>query len=822
MNQTGLFDAVDAAKEYASVTFPPPRPFQQSTHEALREGRKAGHRCQLIMAPTGSGKTYLGLNIIQQALIRGYSATFVCDRTTLINQTSETADRYGLKAHGIIQADNPRTARHFPFQIASAQSLQSRGWPRSDVIVIDEAHTQLKAWTEHILHTHATVIGLSATPFSKGLGRLFSNLICAATMNELTKSGVLVPLRVYSCTTPDMRGASVVGGEWSDRAAEERGMAIVGDVVTEWVKYGEGRKTICFGATVAHCEELCAQFVKAGIMAALFTGHTKPEERADLLREYSKPNSSLRVLISVEALAKGFDVPDVGCVIDCRPLRKSLSTFIQIIGRGLRSNPGKVDCLARGTLVLTDSGEVPIERITLDHKIWDGCNFVSHGGAICKGVQPVIEYDGLVATPDHEVMTNDGWKRFEDAASGRIRIARTGTLGNPIRFFGDHLQGGAGQQFPPESGGPLRQVQGDALRVVQQHPQATKNCSMPTLQRSDARDRPHVVVPEVPGSASEVQEPQCSRMGEVWRQGDRVPVRVSERGRDLGCGEPRDTGEDDAIGPHRQRRSLRTWESPLGHNGGEPEQHQGLGRKSEVRGVSEELSSGQICGFHVIEDAELEDDGRRDRASMVSPLEQTEREVWDVLNAGPLQRFTANGRLVHNCILLDHSGNIIRFAESYTEVFFNGLAKLDDGQHLDSDIREEPSDDKPVMKCPQCGFKPFARRCMSCGHEKLVVSGTVHEAGSMQEVTLSKGKTIDRQNLFEQCVAYANANSAPDKAVWRAKFLYRDMGGGELPPSHWQHHEVPPSVQVSKEVFNKIRHLNIKRVRGATRAGAEA
>lgn len=84
-------------------------------------------------------------------------------------------------------------------------------------------------------------------------------------------------------------------------------------------------------------------------------------------------------------------------------------------GRGLRSSlaTGKKDCIARDTLVLTDKGEVRIQDITLDHKVWDGQNFVSHAGVICRGVQKVIEYDGLIATPDHEVMTDDGWKRFE-------------------------------------------------------------------------------------------------------------------------------------------------------------------------------------------------------------------------------------------------------------------------------------------------------------------------------------------------------------------------------------------------------------------------
>jgi len=124
-------------------------------------------------------------------------------------------------------------------------------------------------------------------------------------------------------------------------------MEIIGDVVSEWFKFGENRKTIVFGATIAHCQELCRQFLDTGVMAAVFTADTTPAEREVLLKEYRKPDSSLRVLISVEALAKGFDVPDVGCVVDCRPLRKSLSTAIQMWGRGLRSSPetGKKDCL---------------------------------------------------------------------------------------------------------------------------------------------------------------------------------------------------------------------------------------------------------------------------------------------------------------------------------------------------------------------------------------------------------------------------------------------------------------------------------------------
>lgn len=338
---------IDYEPNYSAAEFPTPRPFQDTAHEKLRQGARDGHRCQLLMSPTGSGKTYLGMRAIHEALLKGKRAMFVCDRTTLINQTSEVADEYGLSAHSIIQSGHWRYDVREQFQIASVQTLARRAWPDTDLIVIDEAHSMYAAWTEHIQTCGAHVIALSATPFSKGLGKLFTNLINAATMHDLTQSGVLVPMRIYSCTQINMVGAETSGGEWTDRASEERGMDIIGDVVLEWKKHAENRKTIVFGATIHHCEEMCRQFNESGIMAATFTSNTTAAEREVLLKEYAKPDSQLKVLISVEALAKGFDVRDVGCVCDCRPLRKSLSTAIQMWGRGLRSSPdtGKTDCI---------------------------------------------------------------------------------------------------------------------------------------------------------------------------------------------------------------------------------------------------------------------------------------------------------------------------------------------------------------------------------------------------------------------------------------------------------------------------------------------
>jgi superfamily II DNA or RNA helicase len=371
--------------------FPEPRPFQVTAHESLREGFRQGHKNQIIMAPTGAGKTYLGLRICHEAIQRGKRAVFLCDRTTLINQTSEAADRYGLTDHGVVQANHHRRRPKAPLQIASAQTIAKREfWPQMDVLVVDEAHTQMKVWTEFATSTNVAVIGLSATPFSVGLGKIFTNLINATTMHELTQSGVLVPMRIFSCTKPDMHGAATAGGEWTDKAAEERGLVIIGDVVKEWFKFGDNRKTIVFGATIKHCEELARQFISSGVMAAVFTSNTTAKEREELLQEYRKPDGYLKILISVEALAKGFDVPDVGCICDARPLRKSLSTAIQMWGRGLRSSEetGKEDCY-----LLDFSGNIVRFAEDFTNVFFDGLESLDSGNKLDKSIRKDEDFE---------------------------------------------------------------------------------------------------------------------------------------------------------------------------------------------------------------------------------------------------------------------------------------------------------------------------------------------------------------------------------------------------------------------------------------------
>lgn len=84
-------------------------------------------------------------------------------------------------------------------------------------------------------------------------------------------------------------------------------------------------------------------------------------------------------------------------------------------------------CIAGGSLVLTDTGLVPIEHVTPEHKVWDGVEWAAHEGVLARGQKPVTTYDGLTATAEHIVWVSpDHIRSFGGAARSGMPLYRTG------------------------------------------------------------------------------------------------------------------------------------------------------------------------------------------------------------------------------------------------------------------------------------------------------------------------------------------------------------------------------------------------------------
>lgn len=324
------------------------RPHQKRAIGMLRRSHATGKRRPILKLPTGAGKTVVAAAIFRSARERNPLARllFVVDALSLINQSVEAFYDEGLHGIGVIQADHPLTDWSKPIQVASVQTLQRRKMPEADIVIVDEAHRQ-NEWLHEVMAqpdwANVPFIGLSATPWSKGLGNHFDDLLVPVTMQELIDQGYLSPFRVFAAAHPDLGGVSVVRGDYNEGALSDvmSDGALVADLVETWKARADGRPTFAFCVDRAHAKKVQSRFQDAGIGCGYIDAFTEAAERSEIKRQFDA--GEISVVANVNCLTTGVDWA-VGCIILARPT-KSEMLYVQMVGRGLRVNEGMHDCI---------------------------------------------------------------------------------------------------------------------------------------------------------------------------------------------------------------------------------------------------------------------------------------------------------------------------------------------------------------------------------------------------------------------------------------------------------------------------------------------
>jgi DNA repair protein RadD len=319
------------------------RPHQTLALSMLRSSLAGGRRRPMLQAPTGFGKTLLSAAITDGARRKGNRVLFVVPALSLINQTVEAFAAEGIVEVGVIQGNHELTDWSMPVQVASVQTLERRMMPECDIAIVDEAHRWFKFYERWFAQADYPIIGLSATPWAKGLGKHYDDLLIAATTQELIDAGYLSRFKVYAPSHPDLSSVRTVAGDYheGDLGAMMDKIPLVADIVTTWKRLGENRSTLCFAVNRAHAKNLQQQFEGAGVPTAYIDAYTTVEEREEIAEKFHA--GAVRVVVNVGCLTTGVDW-DVRCIILARPT-KSEMLYTQIIGRGLRTAEGKEDCI---------------------------------------------------------------------------------------------------------------------------------------------------------------------------------------------------------------------------------------------------------------------------------------------------------------------------------------------------------------------------------------------------------------------------------------------------------------------------------------------
>ncbi len=322
-------------------------PHQVAGIRRVQQAYLDGMRRIMLQMSTGAGKTRLASTVAKGMTAIDKPVLFTVPAIELVDQTIERFWAEGVRDIGVIQANHRMTGRDRPVQIASVQTLMRRDLPAAGGLVfIDEAHRWFdfyRRWFLEPAWRDVPFIGLSATPWTKGLGAYYERLIIAATTQQLIDTGFLSNFRVFAPSHPDLRGVRTVAGDYheGDLGDAMDKQPLVADIVETWLEHGVGRPTLCFAVNRVHADHIRHRFEAAGVRAGYVDCFTSAAERKQIRDEFA--SGRLQVVCNVGVLTTGVDW-DVRCIILARPT-KSEMLFVQILGRGLRRAEGKDYCL---------------------------------------------------------------------------------------------------------------------------------------------------------------------------------------------------------------------------------------------------------------------------------------------------------------------------------------------------------------------------------------------------------------------------------------------------------------------------------------------
>lgn len=298
-----------------------PRQYQRAAVNNVMSAWRGGARSVLLVAPTGSGKTFMARMCVERAFQAGARGVVVAHRIELINQLCDRLPESAPICPGL--DENPDK----PIQVGTIQTLLSRNIiPKADFLVFDEAHHYVSdEWRKFAGYYPDTtrILGLTATPErgdGRPLGDMFETMVVAANYSHLISQGYIVDCDVFSI----------------DESMDSGKLALHPAMAHH--RFAPNGKALCFVNSIFNADSIANSFNEIGYPAAAITAETNADKRAEHVTAFR--DNKLRVLINVYTLTEGFDVPDADTAILARNVTHA-STYLQMVGRVLRASPGK-------------------------------------------------------------------------------------------------------------------------------------------------------------------------------------------------------------------------------------------------------------------------------------------------------------------------------------------------------------------------------------------------------------------------------------------------------------------------------------------------
>lgn len=308
------------------------------------------------------------------------------------------------------------------------------------------------------------------------------------------------------------------------------------------------------------------------------------------------------------------------------------------------------NCLAQGTLVLTDRGLVPIEKVSKDTLVWDGISFIRHEGIIDKGVQDCITVDGLIMTPDHRILTEKGWMPC---------VETQGLNWADVRLPHRHQTGRKHERWEIEMAVPLRLRPSEKSSRIRPEKEKALYKVMRLHERAfdwPRHDYSRVVAPPHLGRMALIKtamsEPTCASLQELRgprHNGLRAVARKFPEfpGRYGALIQARTP-----VRPDRQQQRLLAGKLSLGYIQRKFQEQTDKSGRTILR--QDDKRTIRRIGYRC--DNAMLSAGPQLAAGIIVDKTKCKKRVYDIRNCGPRHRFavydpeTKKVRLVHNCV----------------------------------------------------------------------------------------------------------------------------------------------------------------------------
>ncbi len=328
-----------------------PKPFQVEILESLSAERQRGHFRNLVVAPTGTGKTWVSAFDYKRLRSAGYERLlFVAHRDEILRQSQEV---FQLVVHEPdfgerhVGAERPVRGTHVFASIQSlSRSIESLDPTAFDVVIVDEFH-HAEAPTYRRLLSHLApkvLVGLTATPEradGQDIVHWFENRVASdMRLWDALDQGLLCPFHYLGIGDgTDLRGVGFQRGRYV--TAELEGV-LTGDhirarriikAVGEWVLDPSVMRALGFCVGVAHAKFMADQFNAAGLQSLALHGGTDSATRIAAVEQLRR--GELQAIFTVDIFNEGVDIPELDTILLLRPT-ESATVFLQQLGRGLR------------------------------------------------------------------------------------------------------------------------------------------------------------------------------------------------------------------------------------------------------------------------------------------------------------------------------------------------------------------------------------------------------------------------------------------------------------------------------------------------------